>query len=351
MSIQTERRGRNIQNYEIYGNILGIIPLLTSKIYFSYKFIFYIFVEMFTMIYMYIYSESTLIEEFYVMNKRTLGTILLYSFYWKYILYNTKDLEVGRNNMHIYAINANLCYYIEGNIKKIIRWMNELGYYLNEFYMVSCVSIIYIIIGLIVYKKYETKERNVLYSDYMSRKKLITNSIIVLMNEIIYLEIIERYGNQIVFSAPTLIGSMLFITINGKLMNIPYKYLIYGPSLMYIIIICTLTITDIKSIRDLCVIITIGVKYIMFECKYKLLQITSKKDVIELYINYDIIVMVLGTFMVQMKRIMYGNTIYDIYVMMMMIICTIIMERRTLKMNEKDEDITECIKQINDCQL
>ena len=120
---------------------------------------------------------------------------------------------------------------------------------------------------------------------------------------------------------------------------------------MYITIICILTNTDIESIRDLCVIITIGVKYIMFECKYKLLQITSKKDVIELYINYDIIVMVLGTFMVQMKRVMYGNTIYDIYVMMMMIICTIIMERRTLKMNEKDEDITECIKQINNCEL
>lgn len=331
----------NTLNYTLLGNFIVFIPIVTYKISLSYKLIFFIFIQMFMMIYMYIFRNRTIMANIFELTNEILYIILLYSFYWKYILYTTTSIDIGKSQFHIYGIVANFGYFFNDKLLLLYNTFN----FIDIDILVFSSSILYVLLGGLIFKFYKTEEKHVLYSDYINKRKLFNMSLCYFFNEVIFMYFLKQYKINYHKYDSMVIATFFILSLNGKLLQIlPYQYLCIIPSIIYSSVFILLHFFKNTTIQGISLIFIIGIRNVVFETSYKLLQISHKKQVIEKLVNIDIFIIILAHIVVHFLP-------FNFYFSLFFCLLFGFFELFTIKWMKKDLEINECLNELESTQI
>ena len=114
------------KKYELFSFIASIMPYVTYRLSYKVKLFFYIFCQLFAIVYVYIFASYNVIT-FYNSIITLSDIILRYNLYWKYIIYMThKKQETVQ--FHIFATLSYCAYHIDSQVEHVI---NRLSFDLN----------------------------------------------------------------------------------------------------------------------------------------------------------------------------------------------------------------------------
>ena len=331
------QNGIDVPKYvKLYSHCACIFPFLLYKLNFKTKWFFYIFVQLFSLLYVYIFDGKNT-TYFFVSLIDFSDLILRYNLYWKYIVYNTLTLEETKA-FHMYASASYIAYHIDSQLEK---WIPT--YFYGDILLYTC-CISYLCIGIIVYYMYNVEEKHILMYDKVSKKRALLKSFIIYTSSCNFLILISNYKSSYTHYA-TLIASCIILTFNGKLLQyFDYSKLNHISAL--ITLLCYVLIKTVKVyenyILSIGLQVVIGTKFIVFDSVHQILHITHKKNIIDKYIGLEIIGMSCAY-----VTVYFIPDSYQHYIYVLLTIIQLICEEYVKKYYHKDVDFLNCISQLD----
>ena len=328
------------EEYSLLPFCASVLPYLSYKLNYKSKLFVFIFIQIFALLYVYIFESSSVIYFFYSLIDFS-NMILRYHLYWKYIVYNTLLLEETAG-FHIYASCSYFSFHIEYQIDRLMKHISID----QDFVLYGC-CVMYAIIGATVLRLYNVDEKHILVHDIVNKRRAFIKLMCVYFSECIMLGILKIYCTQCSGShIATIIGSFLILTLNGKLLKLfQYDKLIYVSGTISLIVLLCMKFANIYKeyiIRAGIALIT-GSKLIIFDSLHQILHITHKKNVIDRYVGLEIIALSLAY-----VTIYYIQQMYIFYFSIFCCIGLLISETFTVKYYKKDQDFLECISQLDE---
>lgn len=325
--------------YSLYPYTTCVIPYITYKLNYKSKWFFFIFVQFFAVVYVYIFQNSSTIIFFNSLIDYS-NMILRYHLFWKYIVYNTYQ----RNEtvkFHIYASGSYLVYYADYQVERTMKYINIVP----DYVFFTCCGL-YVIIGAIVLKMYNVNEKHILMYDYVNVKRAFLKTLSIFFSSCILNGSLKYFEqNQIESHIATIIGSSFILTLNGQLLKYAdYSFVKYVPGIFSIIVLFCMEYLNIyKSIvyHIGCALI-VGIRLIIFDSLHQTLHITHKKNVIDRYIGLEVIGMSAAYAIVYYcpKNILF-------YLCNIWCICQLICVHFLKKYYYKDSEFLNCIEQLD----
>lgn len=318
---------------KLYSYGASIFPFLLYKLNFKTKWFFYIFVQLFSLLYVYIF-EGKNTTYFFISLIDFSDLILRYNLYWKYIVYNTLTLEETKT-FHMYASASYIAYHIDSQLEKWIP-----SYFHGDILIYTC-CIVYMCIGIIVYYMYDVEEKHILMYDKVSKKRALFKSLIIYTSSCNFLLIVSNYNTSYTHYA-TLIASCIILTFNGKLLQyFDYTKLNHIGALMTLLCYVLIKTVHYNYILSIALQVVIGTKFIVFDSVHQILHITHKKNIIDKYIGLEIICMSCAY-----VTVYYLVDAFEIYVFIALTMIQLFSEHYIKKYYIKDVDFLNCISQL-----
>ena len=332
--------------YTNYGLIGAVLPVVTYKCKFKHKYALYIFVNLFAFVYMYIFYQVPSVYIFNSALHKVMECILKYTFYWKYISYVSTFTETSKT-FHIYGIASNLSFFMTHKINESIAYF-DIPMNSNHAF-VSAVCLLYLIIGIVVYVNYDVPEKHILMNENISRKRCTYQMLTQYSASFIPYYISSNIEHSNIHYA-VIIASIFILSLNGKLLH--YLTIYNAKSLTNIInIVCIVLFFNISDhvVHKIIYVVSVSTKNIIFDSLHALLFINHKKNVIDIYLSFELIANVLSYYTVYIISCMSKSVhIAFIACIILFQFCT---EYTLQRYYLKDKEITECITNINECEL
>ena len=319
----------------LYAHGACIFPYLLYKINFKSKWFLFVFVQLFSLLYVHIF-EGTNTAHFFTSLVDFSDILLRYNLYWKYIVYNTLTLENAKS-FHLYASTSYVAYHMDEQINKFIPES------LNTVYLLYTCSGLYLCIGVLVFFMYTVDEKHILMYDKISVKRALLKSVIIYSSMCNLLNTLTKFESDYT-DYSTIIASCVILTVDGKLLQyFDYTMLNHVSAIVTFISYITMTyINNYESIIvSICLQLLIGTKFIVFDSVHQILHITHKKNVIDKYIGIEIIAM--STAYLTIYFLPQSISLY------FMIVCTLVQlmcEHFIIKYYKKDVEFLNCVAQL-----
>jgi hypothetical protein len=325
----------NVPSYVyLYAHGACIFPLILYQMNFKSKWFLFIFTQLFSLVYVYIFSSKNTIYFFTSLIDFS-NIVLRYNLFWKYIVYNTLTLDETKN-FHIYASASYIAYHMDSQIKNWIPIHNDILIYI-------CCPL-YIIIGIVVYFLYVVEEKHVLMYDKISIKRMMLKGSIIYFSTCNFLNILSNFKTEYTHYA-AIIASCFVLTLNGKLLQI-FDYTKLNHVSGFITLFAYLAMKYLNFNRDfimsICLQIVIGTKFIVFDTVHQVLHITHKKNIIDQYIGLEIIAMSNAY-----VTIYFLPQFLQVYFFILCVVLQLVAERLVIKYYKKDVDFLTCIAQLD----
>ena len=325
--------------YTLFPYCACILPYLTYKINFKSKWFFYIFLQFFSLVYVYIFLSKNVVY-FHTSLITFTDLLLRYHIFWKYIVYNTIETK-DTKSFHLYATCSYFAYHIHYQIDRLMKLVS---FDPNYVFYGCCIS--YILIGFFGFMTYNVEEKHILMHDLLNKKRAFIKAFCVYFSECIMLIVLKQYSPYVHMHFATIIGSSLILTLNGQLLKtFNYDKLRYVSSVLSLLTILGMNFATIYKdyiIRAGIALIT-GSKLIIFDSLHQVLHITHKKNVIDRYIGIEIIFMSLAY-----VTVYYISQQYLFYYSIFCCVCLFAFQIQTLKYYNKDVEFLECISQLDE---
>ena len=332
--------------YTNYGLIGAVLPIVAYKCKFKHKYVVYVFVKLFAFVYMYIFYQTPSVYIFNSALHKIMECILKYTFYWKYICYVSTFTDIP-HTFHMYGIASNISFFMTHKISHFIEYFNVSMNTHHVFVSVVCLA--YLLLGTLVYLKYDVPEKHILMNEKINKKRCIYQMLAQYSASFIPYYISRNIEYTDVHYA-TIIASIFILSLNGKLLD--YLSIYNAKNLTnFINIICIMLFLHISDpmVHKIIYVISISTKNIIFDSLHTLLHINHKKNVIDIYLSFELIATVLSYFTVYMISFAYQS------IQIAFIACLILVEFCTeYKLHSyyiKDKEISECISNIIECEL
>lgn len=327
---------------KLYGQVVCALPLLCYKLNFRTKWFSYIFLQLFGLIYVYVFASRNIFS-FHESIIDSSDIILRYYFYWRFILSNTIEKNEIKF-LHAYASISYFAYYADKQIFKLFKKL-DLEENADIIFYICCS--IYFIIGTVIYRYYKNEDKHLLMHDEVSRSRSMIQSLIAYCSYCSFLGITREYNDYIgQRNLVTLIGSCVVLTITGKLLHFcSYKQLLHFPAIVngsvYIILSCYTGEYKTHMIQ-IAMTLIICTKYLTYDTIHNILYIPHKKKIIDRYISNEIMAMSIAYITIH-----FYPTNENIILISICSFMQLILERYALKYFEKDQEYLGCIYELD----